>query len=288
LRYLPRVYSAASFGQYTGNVAAAIEYAKAAVALESDEHYIPFEDGWASLWLANAYRFAGRVDRFLEISSGVGEHAGGTHVAAQAWLLYVLPVSGPTGAAQARAIAPEAVQLARGHGNPFYVAMAVMGYARAFAATDPERALAVLRDALVFTKEHRVSYVEALVAREAAGLAASHGLTDDALVWFDMAIDSFHRAGNLASLGPALAYLSSFLGRLGRFEDAATIYGSVTDPNRGSMAVDLNATIAALQQAITNDRFKALVAEGAAMPTAAAVHFARSAIERAQGERRQR
>ena len=57
---------------------------------------------------------------------------------------------------EARAIAEETLTAALAHGNPFFVAGALSGYGRAFAETEPVRALDAIREALAYSREHRL------------------------------------------------------------------------------------------------------------------------------------
>ena len=52
----------------------------------------------------------------------------------------------------ARAIADETLAAARAHGNPFWIVDALSGYGRAFAETDPLRAME-LGDAVRYARE---------------------------------------------------------------------------------------------------------------------------------------
>ena len=45
---LPRLYTAAGSACYIGRPDAAVAYAEAAVALQADPRYDPFDHGWAS------------------------------------------------------------------------------------------------------------------------------------------------------------------------------------------------------------------------------------------------
>ena len=65
----------------------------------------------------------------------------------------MLPVVGRV--EEARAVAEEALSAARAHGNPFWVASALSGYARAFADTEPARAREAIREGLDCSRENR-------------------------------------------------------------------------------------------------------------------------------------
>jgi hypothetical protein len=63
----------------------------------------------------------------------------------------------------------------------------------------------------------------AAIALQAAGLEALHGDSGQALALFDAALDSFHSAGNVASVGGTLAVLAVWFDRFERPDDAATL-----------------------------------------------------------------
>jgi predicted ATPase len=282
LAVLPRLYGAAGFCLYTGRIDDAVDHSTRAVALQDDPRYTPFSVEWTRTWQAMAERSAGRLDRFEQICRDAIRAPGGPPVWVMATLLYALPEMGPDGAARARAIADEALTLALERGNVHALVLARLGYSRAFAADDLERARTMVRQALADARTERLSYLEALVLREAARLEAVHGRGHDALRWFDSALDSFHRAGNLGSLTPALAYLSAFFERTGRPDVAATVYGTITLPDRKIMGLDLATLAEKIQATLGQPEFDQCVAAGEAMDVAGAVHYARAQIERSR------
>ena len=282
LAALPRLHAAAAFCLDTGRIDDAVDHATRAVALQDDPRYTPFSVDWTRTWEAMAERSAGRLDRFEQICREVMGAPGKPHIWAMATLLYALPEMGPAGADRARAIADNTVTVVRERGNAHALVLARLGYSRAFAAVDLERARTVLRQALADARTERLSYLEALVTREAARLEAVHGGWHDALEWFDSALDSFHRAGNLGSLTPALAYLSALFERIGQPHVAATIFGTITMPGRKIMGVDLTVLADRLQTTLGELTFEQFVAAGEAMNVAEAVHYARAQIEHSQ------
>ena len=70
---------------------------------------------------------------------------------------------------EAITIAEETLAVARAHADPVWIALVLAGYGRAHTHADPTRALTTLRDGLNYTREHRVPFLEAVIARE--GLA---------------------------------------------------------------------------------------------------------------------
>ena len=131
-------------------------------------------------------------------------------------------------AEEAMAIAEEAVTAARHHANPMWIAFALYGRGRAYVQADPLRALDSRREALAYTRTHRIPTFEATIARELAGLEADHGDIEHALDLFDFALDSFHHAGFLPQLVWVLARLARFFNHAERPEIAATPHGATT------------------------------------------------------------
>ena len=99
------------------------------------------------------------------------------------------------------AIAEETLAAARAHGNPFWIAFAL---ARVRAGLRPDRsgpspATSCARGSPTPRSTDSRS-LRRLSPENAAGLEAVHGDPEQALALFDTALDSLHRAGNVASL----------------------------------------------------------------------------------------
>ena len=168
LRQLPRLYTAAGLCQFTGRPdAAGVGYAETAVALEANPCYEPFGNGWSNVFEYAAHFYAGHGDRTVEICRALTSEPGVAH-AGLCGLLYTLPALGRID--EAVALADETVAAARKTGNPWWIAYSLLGYGRAFAQTDPTRALTALRQALDYTREHRILFFEANIGFEAASL----------------------------------------------------------------------------------------------------------------------
>ena len=160
-----------------------------------------------------------------------------------------------------------------------WIAFALHVSARAFAQTDPARALVALREGLAYAREHRVLFWEARIARDAAVLEAAYGEPDEALTLFDATIDSLHRAGEHATLAVALADLAVFFDRIGRADIAATIHGTSTRHQSTSFALELPAVLERLRATLGETEFNHCVTSGASMPPAEAVPYDRHQIQ---------
>ena len=277
---LPRLYTAAGLCSWTGSPEVGVGYAQTALTLEADPRYDGFETGWSSVAESSGHIFAGRIDRFVEISTALAAQPGSAHVSGLCGLLYVLPSLGR--AEEAMAMAEETLSAARASGNPGLIAYALGGCGVAFTTTDPVRALNVLREALAYCREHRIVYFEGVCARDAAGLEAVHGDVEEALSLFDNAIDGFHRAGNVPGMAELLANLTVFFDRRGSAEVAATLWGARANHPTDYLATDLPATVARLHATLGDTAFDECAAAGANMELGDAVAYARAQIQQAR------
>jgi hypothetical protein len=224
-----------------------------------------------------AHRFAGRNDRRLEIYRTMAAQPGPDQVVGLGMLLYVLPEVGRGD--EARAIADEVMLAARTSGNPIMIAYTLHGYGRAFAETDPERGLGAMRRALAAAREQGIGFFEALFARDLASVEAACGDRDEACRLFDIAIETFYRAGNGGSLALTLGYLTMFLDDIDRPSVAATIYGASTRYAAISTLTKLPTTVEHLRLVLGETECTRCVASGADMEPADAVRYARQQIE---------
>lgn len=276
LPQLPRLLVAASLCLYLGRPDAGVAYAERARALESAGRHDPFPDGWSGMLEALGHLFGGRIDRRVEICRAMVERTGLARMLGLCGLTWALPAVGQ--ADEARAIADETLAAAREYASPFWIGWALGGYGRAFAASDPVRALDALREGLAYSAEHRLPFWDANMAQDAARLEASHGDLDEALALFGRSIDSFHRAGNVVFLAASLASLAVCLTRLGEHEPATVIYGASTRQASIGLVPGLGEAVDRLRHELGSERFDELAAEGGAKNIVDAVRHAHGQI----------
>jgi predicted ATPase/class 3 adenylate cyclase len=221
VQQLPRLLVAAAFCCWTGRPDEGVTYARAAVSLESDSRYLPFESGWASFIESLGHIYAGQLQSALEISRRLVDLPGAAAVYGPTGLAACLEASGHL--SEAMEFAEEGLARARRNGSPFWTAFALWAYGSAFSEADPTRALAAWHEGLTLSRENRMPYWEGFIGRDAAGLNVVDGDPRDALELFDAAIELFHRAGNVAQLTITLASLSRFFERSGRIRQAAAL-----------------------------------------------------------------
>jgi hypothetical protein len=181
-------------------------------------------------------------------------------------------------------MAPQALAVAREWGNPLYIGMAMISTGRAFADTDPDRAIDAFRQAEATAREHHIPFMLTVIARDAAGLEAQHGDHDRGLQLFETAITSTHLAGNWLGLGAVLAGLAVFLDPAGQPETAATVYGTSTRHAHATAVMNVAAAVEHLREVLGPHRFDQHVAAGAAMEDGDAVAYARRQIRLARAD----
>jgi hypothetical protein len=279
LARLPRLYTAASLCLHIGRPDDGIGYARTAVGLEAQPRYDPYPHGLSSYWEGLSHLYAGRAEQALAIYTALDARAGPAHVYGRCGRTHALGVLHRW--EEAAAIAEETLADARAHGNPLLIVHALYAHGLAHTISDPARALDSYEEGLIYTREHRARFIEAVFARQAAHLATVQGDLDRALTLQDSVIESFHLSGTLTDLGITLFNLAETFRRLDRLEIAATIYGSATKLS----ATSRSHLPGELRAALGDTGFDRCAAAGAAMEPAEAARYARQQIQVAQHER---
>jgi hypothetical protein len=283
VRQLPRLYTAASCCMYLGRPDEGIEYSQAALRLEATGGWDPFAAGVSGGFEATAHLYAGQAERAVEMYEVLASQDTPFQTLNLTALVYNLPAVGRSD--DALAIADDAVELIRSRGNPFLIAMVLLGYGRALAHSDPQRAAALMREAHELSRAHPIPFIESLVARDLAELEARHGDIDRALELLDETIASFHRAGQVANVTGTTANLATLFARLDRPEVAATLVGIATQSPRAAVIVDLPDLVARLRSRLGDTATDAAISAGREMHPANGVRYARDQIGRMQQER---
>jgi predicted ATPase len=282
---LPRLLTAASYCAFLGRPEEALEYAQAAVRLEAAGGNDPFAAGWSAHMAAIAHFNAGRRVRAFEI---LADELSGQELAARlpTLTLYLWMLTVVNRSQDALAIADAALELTRSRRNPFWIALILVGYASALEASDPDRALTLLREAHEITRAHPIAAMESQAATAMAEFEARHGDLDRALELLDHAIASFHRSGEVFNVARTIADLAMLLdSRLDRPKIAATLAGfTMHGPVTGVM-VDLPGLVVHVRTRIGDAATDSAIAAGAHMDLAEGVRYARDEIAIVQRER---
>jgi hypothetical protein len=139
-----------------------------------------------------------------------------------------------------------------------------------------------MRQALALARDEGFGFFAALFARDLASVEAACGDRDEALRFFDTAIETFYRAGNGGSLALTLGYLTMFLDDIERTSIAARIYGASTRYAAINTLPKLPTTVEHLRLVLGETEFSGCVGSGADMEPADAVRYAPSADRDAQ------
>jgi DNA-binding CsgD family transcriptional regulator len=285
VRRLPRLYTGAAWGCFTGRPADAVIAAQTAGRLERDPRYEPCEPGLSGLIEALAHVYAGHLDRYVDAAERVAALPGNARAWGLSLLLDGLQASGRID--DALALTDAAMAAARALGNPYFVAYAYWTAGGAHAKNDPDRALALWREGLDYVHQHRVDFFVGFIARDAARLRLIDADPDDALTMFDAAIDAFQQAGNVAQLTITLASATALFERIDRLASAATLYAAIVrQPGSEHHVPDLPQFAGRLAAKLGDSAFSAHTAAGAAMDLGDTAQFARREIAAARADLR--
>jgi DNA-binding CsgD family transcriptional regulator len=280
---LPRVYTAGGYSCFTGRAEHGVAFAQTAARLEENPKYEPFDPGWANFIEALAQVYAGRLDRYVELTRKVAALPGAARAYGLPGLVDGLQATGRV--EEALDLVDEAVAAAREQGNPWLIAYALWTRGGAYARADPARALTAWREGLGYVREHGVHFFEGFIARDAALLKLVDADPEETLALFDAAIDSFRRVGNVAQLTVTLASVTALFERIESPDVAATLYGAITGQAGGGHHVpDLRDLADRVASKLGPDRFEECVAAGAAMDLTDAAHYSRDQIQLARAQ----
>ncbi|MCX6521497.1 MAG: NB-ARC domain-containing protein [Actinobacteria bacterium] len=278
---LPRLLTAASVCTLTGSPRDGRDLARRAQEVASAPGADPFHPAWMAFWELAALRYAGPLERWLEITDEMLTRDGLEQAVGLGAVNAIYPAIGRAEAA--RALVDQGLAAATATNIPFLVAFAYGGYGRALADVDPQRALETMRRAVEEGRLHGNRYQVSTSERDIAGLEAALGEPDRALELFDNSIEFYRRMGNRASVTTSLGKVAVVFTGLGRFDEAATMYG-ISVPCGVAILADLPDTLDQLRSVLGQVAFDRCVATGSAMEFEAGMQWARHAIARARAE----
>ncbi len=280
---LPRLLCACGFACFVGRPATAAAHAEHAMRLEAEPAYESCEPGLSAFIAALANVYAGHLDRYVELATIADGFGGAALAFARPALVDGLQASGRVD--EALELVDSSVAAAREVANPFWLAYALWIAGITLSNVDPPRALSAWEEGLAVVREHGVDFFRGFLARDAARLHTTAGEADAALAQFDVAIESFHRAGNVAQLIITLASMPELLARLGEIAAAATLHAAMV---KIPASVDHVPGLADLGERLSTQLGRAATAiatTGRAMDLDEAALYARAQIEVVQHRR---
>ena len=278
VRRLPRLYTAAGYACFAGRAEAARTNAHRATELEVDSRYDACEPGYATFIEALGNVYCGDLDRYIELTGEVARQYGSDRGYGLASYVDGLQSCGRID--EALALTEESVAAARSLGNPYWISYALWIAGMAFSKADVRRAFAAWDEGFAFVREHRVTFFEGFLARDAARLHTSDGEAEAALVLFADAIVAFHRAGNVPQLIITLASVPALFERLDRLAPTVVLLGALSRESSSFDHVpELNDLSARVSGKLGKTRVAELLSEGAALDLGDAAVYVQRQID---------
>ena len=133
---------------------------------------------------------------------------------------------------------PDLIDATEATQNPFALGYALLAYGFACREAHPDRVLAALRRGLVIAQDTGNRNIESNLAMTLARQEAELSDLLGALDHTTLAMRNFHDSGNTAVIRIPLAWLATFLDRLGRSDSAAIIAGFAFSPLSAVLGAD--------------------------------------------------
>ena len=234
-------------------------------------------------FLASAYLFAGRPERYVELCRALLTRGGDANTFTRANLVFALAALGSTD--EAMAAANGLIDAAEAIGNPWVLSYALFAWGFAFRDTDSGRALEAFRRGVIISQDSGNRFFETQFSYWLCGLEAEHGEPVATLDSLAVVIRKNHESGNIGMLHNPLATLAIALDRLGRHEPAATIAGfAALNPMVAVALPELEALTTHLREILGNQAFESLARKGETMTIAAIATYAFDQIDQARTE----
>jgi predicted ATPase/DNA-binding CsgD family transcriptional regulator len=280
---LPRLLCGCGYACFVGRPAAAAEHAERAMLLETQPEYEGCEPGMSAFVAALANVYAGRLDRYVELAATADGFGGPALAFARPALVDGLQASDRVD--EALELLDSSIESARRLGSPFWLAYALWIGGTTLSKVDPVRALTTWDEGLVVVRDQGVDFFRGFMARDAARLHTRTGASVAALDQFDVAIDAFVRAGNVAQLTITLASLPELFARLGEMATAATLHAALVQVPASVEHVPELADLGTQLSASLGKAAATAIAVGRQMDLDEAAVYARACIEELQHRR---
>lgn len=233
-------------------------------------------------WLGSAYLFVGQPERYVELCRALLTRSA-DNTFARANLVFALAALGSTD--EARVAADFLIEAAEAIGNAWVLAYALFAWGFAFRDADSGRALEAFRRGVLVSQDSGNRFFETQFSYWMCGLEAEYGDPVATLDSLAVAIRNNHESGNIGMLHNPLATLAIALGRLGRYESAATIAGfAAVNPMVAVALPELGALTTRLRKILGDQPFESLARKGETMTIAAIATYAYDQIDQARAE----
>ncbi len=278
---LAYLYAGAALCGYAGRPADSLRYAETGRGLRAEPQYERVPHELDAIGLLIGYVFCGQPEKWITLARENLDNPHDTFKTFTTGLVWVLASIGEYD--EAVRLASERLSEVEDTGHRGAQGFALQAYGKAFAIADPPKAINALRRSVQAARNAGDRLFEMVCQLELAGMEATHDDPLEALKSFDDIIDSFDDIGSPAHLGTAFGYLAVLLGRIDRYEPAATLIGAATrHPLASASATAWTETVEELRLHLGDEAHSRCLSAGEAMELSHATTYAHEQIHLAR------
>ena len=267
---------AASSAWAAQDMEAAKRYGAEAVALLDDPHFEPF--AWIFSDLAAVAQYEGHAPRGLDFA-----HAGAAHPADQtdrfclAFAIYVEAAFGNLD--DAMAMAKSALPLCEATGIPMTIAIALLGFGRAFAEHEPAVAQTALERGVAVSRDGGNLWTEMFLLGQLTSHQTRHAEPAAALGTLRRCLEIWPGSTELTATAATIGNLIVLLDKLGGPRDCALLFGALgAGVDLGLMMPGFPAAVARSRTLLGDAAFEDLRQAGASLSPAEAFELTRTLV----------
>ena len=254
-------------------------FAEEAVALADDPQFDPLV--WAYVDLAYVELAVGQTDRAIGWLRLGAAHLADRHDRYVAACLFAIMASGES-VDEARRLSDGIVRDVDAAGVPCSIVVAYVGKGEVLADIDPPAALAAMSFAIATARASGCRFLESYFTPRFAVLQALHGDPTAALRSLERMRETWSVSTDAAVVAAWRGGAVVLLARLGRFEQGATVHGSLDDAMQGTaLLVHLNAAATQIRAAVNEADLAGATQRGAAMTPHEADDYALACLREA-------
>ncbi|WP_231983435.1 adenylate/guanylate cyclase domain-containing protein [Mycobacterium sp. 852002-51961_SCH5331710] len=280
---VPSLYVIAAVAWMAGRLEQALRYAEiGATVLAHNENTPPHGmEGW----LGAAYLPGGEPLRWAEMCQAQLKRRGDSDVYIRGCRVFALTFGGRID--EAMQAAEGLVEAGAATDNPYLYTFAVAASTFPSHAKGSVTSIQICSDALAMALESGNRFNASILALAMARFEALDAVNREALEHLTLVLRNYHDSGNVGSIRSPLAVLSTFLDRVGRYEEAAVISGFSLSPLALAVLPEFTSSIAHLRTVLGDDTYESLAREGGSMTLATIVAFAYEQIDHARAQLQQ-
>ena len=280
-RRLAQLYMMAAQCYATGRIDDALAYCDAGQKALASGHFDRVSYA-AQLSLGGPYATAGDPERMVAAARRMAAQQPDAFCYARALLAMALTVAGDQD--EAISVSDGLLAAADATQNPHTISFALNAYGYIYGELDAVAAYEALRRGVTIAAESGNLELESQLAVNLSRLAVTQGHPKEALDSITLAIRNYHDSGNFSLMPSAVAFLATFLDRLGHYEPAATVSGFGATPFTRAGYAEIDTAITHLREVLGDEVYESFARSGKAMTNAAMATYAFDQIDRARAQ----